>query len=278
MKIVREPLLHFLLLGCVLVIIHGLLDEGRWSAADEIVVDQRRIDALSTQFEMVWQRPPSTDELKTLIRSWIREEVLYREGLANGLDRNDSVIRRRVAQNMELLGSAFLPGMPSDEELQSWFHANTGNYLTPTRYSFSQVYFDPDRDAADLAKRLVAARQQLRSGEKPLAADPTLLPLKVTDATVPQVTSVFGKKFATALEKITPGDWVGPVESGYGMHLVLVEQITPGGLPGLPDIQSTVEVDYRYIQSVRASDDFYRALRNRYTLKIEAGPVAMRDL
>jgi hypothetical protein len=126
--------------------------------------------------------------------------------------------------------------------------------------------------------RLVAAREQLLSGEKPPAADSTLLPLKVTDATLPRVTSVFGMKFATALEKLTPGDWVGPVESGYGLHLVLVEQITPGGLPALPDIRSKVEVDYLYAQSVKASDEFYRALRDRYSLTIEAGPVAMGDL
>jgi hypothetical protein len=277
-QIVREPLLHFFLFGCLLFLFYSWSSDDQWSVAEDIVVDQRRIDALSTQYELVWQHPPTTDELRTLTMNWVREEVLYREGLARGLDRNDPVVRRRIVQNMEFLIGASVPRTPSEEELQAWLQANAEKYLTPTQYRFRQVYFDPERGAEDLSEKVTAVREQLISGEKPLAADPTLLPHAQTDTTLPEVAGVFGKKFAAALEELAPGDWAGPVESEYGFHLVLVERITPGHIPGLHNIRSTVENDYLYHKTKRARDEFYHALRSRRSIKIEAGPVATVDL
>jgi len=102
-RIIREPLVHFFVLGAALFGLFVWLHEGALDAPDEIVVDGMRVDALRMQYERLWQRPPTETELKGLVDNWVREEVLYREGLALGLDRNDPVLRRRIAQKMSIL-------------------------------------------------------------------------------------------------------------------------------------------------------------------------------
>jgi peptidyl-prolyl cis-trans isomerase C len=179
---------------------------------------------------------------------------------------------------MEFLVGASVPSTPSEEELQAWLQANAENYLTPTQYRFRQVYFDPERGAGDLSVKVAAVCEQLISGEEPLAADPTLLPHALMDTTLPEVAGVFGRKFAAALEELAPGGWAEPVESEYGFHLVLIERIAPGHIPGLHDIRSMVESDYLYDKTERARDEFYHALRSRHSIEIEAGPVAAGDL
>ena len=274
MKPAREPILHFLALGLVLFLIYSWTNERQGLSTQRIVVDQQRIDILSAAFERIWRRPPTPEEVRTLTTNWIREEVLYREGLANALDKNDPVVRRRVAQNMEFLLTAFVPETPSDSELQAWLDANSESYRSPARFSFRQVYVSPNRDAESLGAQLAAVRRQLEAGEPPLAADATLLPYELEGKPLSEVVAVFGERFANELTALSPGEWTGPIESDYGLHLVSIDRIDASRLPSLSSIRNVVEADYEYEKTTLAQEASYRALRSKYLVEMSADPVA----
>ena len=116
-RILREPLLHFLLLGALLFWLYGALNRGALDAPGEIVVDRARVENIAAQFQRTWQRPPTAQELQGLIDSWVREEVYYREGLAQHLDRDDPVVRRRVAQKLAAMADAQSTAEAGEAEL-----------------------------------------------------------------------------------------------------------------------------------------------------------------
>ena len=140
----KEPLLHFAVLGLGLFALYRLASDDAGEAAQEIVVDAPRIAALAEQFVRTWRRPPSAAELDGLVQSYVRDEVLYREGLALGLDRDDPVIRSRIRLKMEVLGDGPETDV-TDADLQEWLDAHAHRYAVPARHDVRQVFFDPAR-------------------------------------------------------------------------------------------------------------------------------------
>jgi hypothetical protein len=267
----KEPLLHFVVLGLGLFALYRLTTGDAGTPAQEIVVDAPRIAALAEQFVRTWRRPPTAEELDGLVQSYVRDEVLYREGLALGLDRDDPVIRSRIRLKMEVLGDG--PDTEvSDAELQAWLDANADRYAAPARYDLRQVLFDPARRGERFESDLDAA---LRALEREPVADPaafgdvTLLPAELRGVTRADVAAQLGEELAAALNDAPRGRWFGPVRSGYGAHLVRVELREPPKAAVLADVRGTVERDVQYARSEAASDALYERLRARYTVRIE---------
>jgi PPIC-type PPIASE domain len=269
-RIIREPLVHFFVLGAALFGLFAWLHKGALDAPDEIVVDGMRVDALRMQYERLWQRPPTGTELKGLVDNWIREEILYREGLALGLDRDDPVLRRRIAQKMSFMADQADPPAPTDAELQAWLDTHPDDYRIEPTYSFRQVYFDPDRHAGSLDDAIGEVRSALaRGADAGKAGDSTMLPRAMSRASVTEVRRNFGDDFADALADVVPGSWAGPLRSVYGVHLVYVEGATPARAATLADVRAAVERDVGAAQSKRADDAFYESLRERYTVRYD---------
>ena len=155
--VTREPLMHFLLLGAALFVLFDWLNDSGREAPDEIVVDSPTIAHLASRFERTWQRPPTDAELGSLIESWVREEILYREGVAMGLERNDSIVRRRIAQKVELFSETLASFSATDAELETWLAEHEEQYRIAPRYTFQQVFFDPARHGDRLAEVVAAA-------------------------------------------------------------------------------------------------------------------------
>ena len=267
----KEPLLHFAVLGIGLFALYRLTSGDAGAPAQEIVVDAPRIAALAEQFVRTWRRPPTPEELDGLVQSYVRDEVLYREGLALGLDRDDPVIRSRIRLKMEVLGDG--PDTEvSDADLQAWLDSNGDRYATPARYDLKQVFFDPARRAARLAADLDAALRRL---ENEPAADPTafgdstLLPAELRDVTRADVAAQLGEELAAELLGAPLGRWFGPTSSTYGVHLVRVELREGPKAATLADVRDAVERDLRYARAEAASDALYERLRARYTVRIE---------
>ena len=147
MKLLREPLLHFVLIGAAIYLLYGAFAEPLPEADDKtIVVTAGEIEWMQTSWQKRWNRPPTDKELVGLIQQYIRETVLYREALTMGLNQHDQVIRRRLAQKLEFLAKdlvALTP--PTDEELQAYFDEHRERYQAPVLYTFTQVYIDPDK-------------------------------------------------------------------------------------------------------------------------------------
>ncbi|MBW2577385.1 MAG: peptidyl-prolyl cis-trans isomerase [Deltaproteobacteria bacterium] len=143
----REPLLHFLLIGAAIYGLYGAFAETAPEETDKtIVVSSAEVEWMQTSWQKRWNRPPTPEELDGLIQQYIRETVLYREALTMGLNQHDQVIRRRLAQKLEFLAKdlvALTP--PADEELVAYFDANKDRYQEPVLYTFTQVFFNPDK-------------------------------------------------------------------------------------------------------------------------------------
>jgi len=242
--------------------------------SERIVVDQNQALRLAEQFQRTWMRPPTWQELQALTEDFVREEILYREAQALGLDQNDLVIRRRLRQKMEFFSTDLIePQAPTDAELQSFLAAHKDRFRLPDRFSFQQVYLNPNGAAGDVKRAAAHLRVRLNA-EPGFEADPkftgdaTMLPATLDAATPSQVDHVFGRGFAGAIENAPTGRWAGPFESSYGLHLIRITARQAGSLPTLEDVRTIVEREWFAERRRAVSDNFYQALRQRYDVEI----------
>jgi PPIC-type PPIASE domain len=274
--IAREPLLHFLLLGAALFLLDGWFKPATISVAQtQIVVSEARVRNLTLNFVRTWQRPPTREEFNGLVEAHIREEVMVREALALGLDRDDAIIRRRLQQKLAFVsgGEATL-ATPTDEQLEAYLKANADAFRLPPRATFVQVYLDPakrkgtlDRDAARLLETLNRAggpREAASLGDRLLLLEP-----RYEDIPQLEVARQFGADFAAELVKQPIGRWVGPLTSGYGLHLVRVERHWSGGAPALADVRPLVEREWLNVSREELARAFYEGLRAKYAITVQ---------
>jgi hypothetical protein len=268
-KILREPLFHFFLLGALLFAVYAVLNRNALDAPDEIRVDGARIEALRTQFERVWQRPPDPAELQGLIDNWVSEEMRYREGLALGFEADDPVVRRRVAQKVTFMTEALVDDTVSDAELADWLQEHPERYRVEPRISLRQVYFDPARHEGALEDDVSAALAELEANEHASPGDVSLLPSTIESRSLSDVVRSFGRGFASEVFELPVGAWSGPVRSGFGVHLVRVEAIVPGRAAELEEIREALARDVVAERRKEAADAFDAALRERYKVIME---------
>jgi hypothetical protein len=272
----REPLLHFLVIGLALFALYRALHPGIAESPREIVVTQARVEALAENFARTWSRPPTPQELRGLVDDYVAEEIYYREALAMGLDRDDIVIRRRLRQKMEFISSDIAAAeTPTDAQLADYLAKHPDEFRRPPTFTFQQVYFDTERRGEAAARQAATLLAQLQAGRRvDDAGDSTLLPPTMTSASPPQVENTFGSEFAAAVVAAPVGHWTGPVRSVYGTHLLRVDASTPGALPPLstirPDVARAWEAEQRRIVGER----LLASLRSRYEIRIEAPTVA----
>ena len=277
---VREPLVHFLLLGAVLFITYGLVSKpGSSDGPGKITVTQGQIENLVSGFAKAWQRPPTSEELAGLVRDLVREEVYCREAMALGLDKDDTVIRRRLRQKMEFISDdiAAMPE-PTDADLNAYLHAHTNQFRAEQTFTFSQVYLDPEKHGENLARDISALLAWLNraGGQAEVSAlgDSSLMERSFTATSVSEVAKQFGEKFAAKLGELSPGKWEGPVESGYGAHLVFVSERTEGRVPELAEVRDDVRREWANAQRLELNEKFYQELFKRYSVTIESPLVA----
>jgi peptidyl-prolyl cis-trans isomerase C len=243
-KWLKEPLLHFLVIGVGIYGLYGILGS---SLDDEdertIIVSTGEIKAISDQWTRQRLRPPTEEELAGVIRDHVRTQVLYREAVAMGLDNGDRVIERRLAQRLKLLVQRITPEEPSEDELRAWFEENEKKFKLPDLYSLFQVYFNPDKHGAATLDDAKAALSKLESFEEVPAdfvsyGDRLLSQSYYSSQTEVQLSKTFGSGFVDQVIKLEPGAWHGPVFSGYGTHLVYVNEVTR---PPAPDFSAFAE-------------------------------------
>jgi len=272
-RLLREPLLHFFLGGAVLFGVYGWAQGDRSNLPTEVVVSRGQVQSLQMQFERVWQRPATRDELQGLIDGWVKEEIFYREGIAMALDRDDPVVRRRVGQKLEFILDSATPTAPTDTELQSWLDAHPGDYQTEPTYSLRQVFFNPARHGDALGADIAAARRALERG-KAIEGDTTLLPPEMNAARATEVARVFGNEFVEGLATTAIGGWHGPMRSTFGVHLVELSERRDGGRATLHDVRAQVERDLLHARTEDAKAAVYERLRANYRVRIDDTGIA----
>ncbi|NEO42404.1 MAG: peptidyl-prolyl cis-trans isomerase [Moorea sp. SIOASIH] len=275
-RILREPLLHFLVLGALLF---GLYF---WVAGPSITSDSPKhidisagtIEFLKTTWQRQWGREPLPQELESLVDNYVRDEVLYQEALALGLDQNDTIVRRRVIQKMQFLTEDVSPVRePSDEELQAYLGEHAERYTIPGKFSFAQIYFSrdmrrdrTDAEAQDFLNQLQANPNLERFQQ---LGDRSMLPITYTLASAETLTNTFGGTFAQEMAGVTETGWQGPLHSAYGSHLVYVSDIQPGHVATLAEVRRDARRDWMRDQRQQLDEQFYEQLRDRYTVSID---------
>lgn len=269
-RLVREPLVHFGVLGALLFVLYDGV-AGREPSPDRIVVDAARVEQLALGFTRVWQRPPTRSELEGLIEDFVREEVYYREALAMGLDRDDTIVRRRMRQKLEFLSEDLLAvDAPADADLDAWLAAHAADYRLEPRAALRQVYLSRERHGVETAATAERLLDRLRAGADPMElGDASLLPASLPLSPQREIARHFGDAFASEVMSLDVGRWVGPVESAFGLHLVLVEEREPGRDPRLEEVRAAVERDWSAARRKEANAAFYEALRERYEVSVE---------
>jgi len=268
----REPLLHFIVIGALLFLVFNWRSGGPGS--NRIVITPGQIDAIIAGFTRTWQRPPTEQELKEQLDEYVREEIATREATALGLDRDDTVIRRRLRQKLEFLAEDTIDAAPpSDADLQAWLDSHRDAYRSEPEVALRQLYLSPDRRGASLegdARRL--AEQLSRSGPEvdvERMGDRIMLPHDIPRTTRSEVARLFGDDFADALLKLDTGRWTGPVRSGYGLHLVFVRERLDRRPLELNEARETVKRDWTAEKQKELKDAAYAKLRVRYSVTVE---------
>jgi hypothetical protein len=274
MKLLREPLVHFLLLGTILFGVFALVGDRGRARAGHIVVTPGHIEHLTIGFTRTWQRPPTAQELAGLIDDYIREEVLYREAVAMGLDRDDTIVRRRLRQKLEFLTEETVEtAAPSEAELQTFLQQHPDTFRVEPRLAFQHVYLSRARrgDAMDTEARQLLAQLRTSDAATDTAApgDPFLLPSEFALSSRSEIARLFGDVFATQLQDLEPGRWAGPIESGYGLHLVYVRERVDGRVPALAEVRQAVQRAWLVARRQAVNEQFYQRLRARYTVVVE---------
>ena len=219
---------------------------------------------------------PSDQELAGLVDAYVHDEILYREGLALGLDRDDALIKRRVRQKFEVIAEEqSARERPSDADLTAYITENEGRFLLPATVSFEQIFFDSAGIPADVERAVAAARVAVTRGADPSKlGQASMLPGRVENAAQDLVARDFGREFAKQVETAPLGQWSGPIASSFGAHLVRVTARTPTALPELDGIRRIVAREWENERRVSARSDSYQKLRSHYTVVIETKKLA----
>jgi peptidyl-prolyl cis-trans isomerase C len=270
----HEPLLHFLLIGVVLFAVYGYTHRGRggFESSKQIAISLDDLRLMDTYFESQWHRRPTPTEFQAMVEDKVKEEVLYREGIAMGLDKDDTIVKRRMAQKMQFVAEDIAAAHePSMAELKSWFDKNKDEFALPSRYSFRHLYFSPDkrgRNAQEDAVKTLAkiAGQPVDSKLAVSLGDSFMFQDYYGDRAPSAIAKELGPQFAVAVEKVKPGSWQGPIESGYGWHLVFVDTVIPGRVPALEEIEADVKTAWLGEQKATAWQKAYAEMRGKYVV------------
>ncbi len=263
MRYLKDPLVLFLVFGLVI-----FFAERTFSTATEgdylIEITPGQQARIFDQWQAQMGRPPTEQEASGLLEQWIREEIFYREARKLGLDDNDTIIRRRLAQKLTFLNEDLANAEPPTEAaLTEFFQANLDDYLIPERFSFEHRYFSSDRRENAEAD----ARASLADAEG--AGDPFILQKNYAERSAREIGDLFGRDFAealAALDRAQPKRWQGPIRSAYGWHLVRLTGAENSREPLMSEVMDAVQRDFLQERRRTANDDFYRSLKSRYEI------------
>jgi parvulin-like peptidyl-prolyl isomerase len=277
MRWLREPLLQFLIVGIALFAGYRLLHPEVFSRDDNrIVLSEDDLRQMGIAWSAQGRSPPTPEQWAGLIDERVRQEILFREALALGLDKDDTIIKRRMVQKMDFLAEDVAAARdPDPAELRAWFDANSERFSLPPRVSFRHLYFSVDRRGRRAQADAAAALRKLEGTAKDARAttglgDPFMFRDNYAERTPEQMTKEFGVPFARALFQAKPGSWQGPVESGYGWHLIWIDSLIPGRVPSFEEVEPEVKAEWIAEQQVQAKRKIYEAMRDRYVVVLPA--------
>jgi PPIC-type PPIASE domain len=280
MRVLKEPLLHFTLAGAALFGAYTWINRASETPsvgkAAPIHVGAGDLQWMAENWTTQWRRAPTREELHGLVSDYVNEQLLAREARALGLEDNDVIVRRRLAQKLTfLIDDTSRRTEPSETELQQFYQANSRRFRNDARISFTQIYFSPERRAdarADALRLLHDSGAPLLTAQQ---GDRSLIETEFHDETEQSIAGAFGPAFARAVFSLEPGAWQGPIESGYGLHLVRASRLQEGRLPPLSDVRARVVEEWRNAQEKSAKDRYLDELHKKYNVVADEAVMAL---
>ena len=272
-SVLREPLVHFLALGALLFLFFAWRG-GSGPGSSRIAITPGLVEHLTSGFARTWQRPPTDAELKGLIDDYVKEEIATREAIAMGLDKDDTIIRRRLRQKLEFLVEDAVDQVPpTDAQLQEWLEKHPEAFRPESRVALRQVYVSTERRGAsaraDSERLLARLRAAGKDAKIDALGDASMLSRDLPLGPLSEVTRAFGSDFAAKVDALAPGQWTGPIESPYGLHLVLVPERVAATRPALADVRPLVERELLAERRKAQLQALYERLLAKYTVTIE---------
>ncbi len=282
----KEPLLHLFVLGLAVFGLHAALNRVSGSGPEDpylVEVSSADIEWVRTMWKKRMGREPAVEDLRAQVNQIIRERILEREAVEMGLDKDDLVVRRRLAQKMEFLFKDLSAlAEPSEEDLRRYFQENRSVYEIPGRVTFTQLFFNTDtrgvEGAGQAVKALLESLEGASVAEPPAeiqAGDPSMLPSRCEECDAREIEGRFGTQFSNTINTLSPGSWHGPVRSAYGLHAVHVQERSDSRVPGMEEIKGRVEADWIASKQRADSQRAYQELRSQYRVLLEGMPYTL---
>jgi len=258
-----EPLLHFLVAGGLLFAAYAWLNRNETTATDAVRITTAEVNWLKETWARQWRRPPDEQELRGLVIGYLKEELMAREAKEIGLDQNDTIVRRRLAQKMEFIvqDTARL-AEPDEAQLRQRHEANRERYKNPTQITLTQIFFKTEA----AAQKGLAALKRRPADE---IGDPSMLERVFLQADLKLLSSQFGADFAGKAFALEPDRWQGPLASAYGFHLVRVSEKQESGLRPFEEVRAQVLEEWHIEQLARTNEQYFAGLLKKYRVDVE---------
>jgi hypothetical protein len=259
-----------LLLALILMVVWGTPQAG--DATGRVTFTEVDLKQVHARHTRTWNRPPTAEELRKAMQQYVREEILYREALARNFDRNDPTVRLAMVRKVMMLGTARAEAMePSDKELQAYFSLRQQQYRIPAVVDLLHVFVSTDKrgdkargDAEQVLTEL--RKHDPNADELDAYGDSIMLAHINSDMSEHDLDRTFGNGFGAAVVALVPGQWAGPIESGYGLHLVKVLQREDAAIPDWTDVRHKLITDIQFEARKAAEDQLYAEIAPRYQI------------
>jgi|HubBroStandDraft_3_1064219.scaffolds.fasta_scaffold33534_2 peptidyl-prolyl cis-trans isomerase C len=272
-RILKEPLIHFLLLGGLIFFMASFVYNKNRKDERTIVINNEKIGNIIRLYTVTAGAPPNKTQLDAMIEDYIREEIFYRESLKMRLDKDDEIIRRRLSQKMEFLQSDLsVVAPPTQKQLEDFYHSHPENFMDSGAVSFTHIYFSADKKGAEEAQgRAQAVKAKLMSSGKtraPELGDPFSLQFDYTGQNKLDIVQLFGQKpIEDSLFKSPLDKWIGPVESGYGWHLIRIYERKQTRIPPFESVKDKVRDDYIATMKDSLNKVAFEKLKRKYAIQ-----------
>jgi parvulin-like peptidyl-prolyl isomerase len=271
-RLFTEPLFQFLILGALLFMSVSFVQKQRDNDSREITIDNDRVNLIIENYAGQTGQLPTKQQLDALIDDYIKEEISYREAKKMGLDKDDEIIRRRLSQKYEFLHSDLeATGDPTEEQLKTFYKNNPSLFSSDTTVSFSHVYFSTDNSSDDAARqRALQVLHELQNSNvqhAPERGDHFPLQYDYTDQSLLDIKQNFGDKpIADSLFHSATNTWIGPVQSGYGWHLLFISKRINSKLLPYESVKADVQAKYTDAEKERENKAAFEAVSKNYII------------
>ena len=260
----NKKVLSFFIIGFLIYLFDYTFNENE--DEDVITIYDDEIQALIKNWNEQVGRAPREEDIRGIIDQLIEEEILYREAVKLGLDKNDIIVKRRLAQKLMFLRDSIESVAPDIESLNTFYENNKEKYLIEELYTFSQIYFSFSPNSNEKAKTSLLEMQE---GSEPLGGEPFMLGKSFVNRTKKEITRDFGNEFSEVLVQLQKGNWHGPIKSSYGDHLVILISHSDSKQLDFEEAKSFIITDYLAAQKNKNQDDYLLSLKKKYKVVLE---------